>query len=512
MKGRGRVRGLRRLAALPCRVRGGLVTTVLVAGILSAGHLHSQDPAGGRLEMTDTVDWHVVVTGETLRKITERYLGTEDLWYENWRLNPQIEDPDLLFPGQRIRVIKERQVPARRASLERVANDVDKNPQRSGWTAASAGDELEAPAGVRTAASSSAELALDDGSALTLTEYTQIFLREMATSVTGVRRGSIEIERGRADLDLRADRPERTDVEIILGGTVARPRVGPSGRAATRAAASEDGAKVMSYGGSTDVAAGGVTVAVPAGTGTSVPDGGTPSPPERLLARPSVVAPDRGARFGYRNPRLAWQPVPGAAGYDVEVCADAGCATLISRATALDTTSWTALRVLEDGRSDGLPAGTLYWRVTAISESGLDGYPSRPRRFEIAPPVDTDAVGERVDSSPPAVVIAVIGPGMATADVLELGDGGRLRLIAHDDASGVAEIRYRFADGRWNRWRGRDLAAPDGDGPHALEVVAEDRLGRVSETVAVSVQRRTTRPAPPTVRREARAARGGGIP
>lgn len=81
----------------------------------------------------DTIGWHVVQEGESLQTITARYLGTSDLWFANLKLNPQLRNPSLLRPGQRIRVILDRQVPARRARIEKVANEVDKNVQRAGW-------------------------------------------------------------------------------------------------------------------------------------------------------------------------------------------------------------------------------------------------------------------------------------------------------------------------------------------------------------------------------------------
>ena len=51
------------------------------------------------------VGLHVVVEGETLARITERYLGTSERWRENWKLNPDLENPHLISPGTRLRII-----------------------------------------------------------------------------------------------------------------------------------------------------------------------------------------------------------------------------------------------------------------------------------------------------------------------------------------------------------------------------------------------------------------------
>ena len=60
----------------------------------------------------DTVGWHIVEQGETLEGITGKYLGNPALWPEIFRLNRDIIDPDVLLPGQRIRVILERNTPS----------------------------------------------------------------------------------------------------------------------------------------------------------------------------------------------------------------------------------------------------------------------------------------------------------------------------------------------------------------------------------------------------------------
>ncbi len=456
--------------------------------------------AEGQVDVRDTVDWHVVSAGETLELITERYLGTKDLWYENWRLNPQVKDPNLLHPGQRLRVIKERQIPAKRAALRQIANDVDKNPQRRGWEDAVAGDEVNAPAGIRTNARSSALVALDDGTDLTLTEHTQIFLKEITTTVTGVQRGRIEIERGQADLGMRTSRPERTDIEIVMGDTIARPRVGSGGRAETRARRADSGpAQVMVYGGSSKIAAGGQVVDVPTGMGTSVPEGGVPAPPEKLLARPTLVGPGRAEVLSYRNPRFQWRPVPGATRYTVEVCRDAACSGLVTRQAEIEATVWQP--------EGALPDGTLHWRVTAVAPSGLDGYPSGTRAVQVKTPCEgdsTDALGDGcLDLAAPTVVATRVGLGSTRDDgTLVLGAVGGVRLHAHDDASGAATVRYRWDGGAWATWRGRDLRPPrPTDTVHRLEVEAEDTLGRVSAIWGVDVLVMTNAPAPPTAER-----------
>lgn len=474
---------------------GMAVIGVLALGLSALG-LPAMAASSSEVTVEDRVDWHVVGAGETLERITERYLGTTALWYENWKLNPQVKDPNLLHPGDRLRIIVERQVPARRAAIREIANDVDKNPERRGWEDAHRGDELEAPSGIRTAGGSSARVAFDEVSEVVLTEHTQIFLKEMTTSVTGVRRGAIEIERGQADLAMNVQRPDRTNIEIVMGDTVARPRPGSSGRAETRARKGGDGgAALMVYGGTSQVEASGVTVAVPRGMGTTVPEGGAPTPPERLVAAPALDAPARDERFAYSNPRFSWRGVEGAVRYTIEICADTACASLVVRATDVTGTSW---------QPSYLPAATHFWRVTAVSDSGLDGYPSRTRRVVVDLP-DADAP-QWADRAPPTVVATVIGAGRAEGDgTLVLGASATIRLAARDDAAGVDTVRYRWDDGAWRTWRGRDLSPPRGGVAHVLTVDATDTLGQRAESWSVEVRRDAESPAVPSAKRRGRS-------
>ncbi|MBN2359224.1 MAG: peptidoglycan DD-metalloendopeptidase family protein [Deltaproteobacteria bacterium] len=47
---------------------------------------------------------HTVQRGETLRALAEEYLGDEELWTEIAKVNPQIKNPNLIFPGDQVRI------------------------------------------------------------------------------------------------------------------------------------------------------------------------------------------------------------------------------------------------------------------------------------------------------------------------------------------------------------------------------------------------------------------------
>ncbi len=306
----------------------------------------------------DTIGWHVVKEGETLENITRRYLGTSEGWRENWKLNPQLASPHKLLPGQRIRVILARTLPARFARIDAVSRHVERKPEPDPWTAAKAGDRLAERHGLQTYRASSAELRFEDDTQLTLTEESLIFLR--STKTTPKRdRTEIEIIDGNADLEKKRT-AHAHDIEIIVGSVVAKPQ-----DAAARARFRKESGKgnVMSYRGGTSVASGGASVEVSEGMGVSVPEGQRPPKPEKLLPAPSIAAVD----VGVSRPLLRWPAVTGASSYSVEICRDASCGAVIARVAGLAATEWTP---------EALNAGAMHWRVTARSASGLDGYPA----------------------------------------------------------------------------------------------------------------------------------------
>ena len=325
----------------------------------------------------DETTWHEVQPGETLQGITRATLGSAELWEDNWRLNPTLKDPHRLAPGQRIRIYTRRK--GRTAEIRGLSRKVEQKPHPElSWLPAHLGDVLRTRDGVRTHERSSAELGFDDGSSLVITEMSLVFLRERGQTLEGApARRSVEILEGQADL---AAKPRRTaqapGIEIVVGGATATPRSTADKDTQARArTTSAGGAQVMVYGGTADLASGGRQVEVAEGMGSTVQKGGAPTPPEKLLPPSRMFAPVPGASYDHANPRLSWQPVEGAASYTLEVCRDLACGELVERATRLRGTRFTP---------DGLPLGNLYVRVTAVSTTGLDGFPSPAVPFNIS--------------------------------------------------------------------------------------------------------------------------------
>lgn len=314
---------------------------------------------------------YVVREGDTLGSIAVRF-GLN--WRNVWKQNPEIADPDRIAPGTKIFVAAE--VDARRATIEQVFRQVEQMPFPRPWTSAAVGGVLKERDGIRTFEKSSSELRFDNDTRMIVGEESVVFLRESPDVDANVSRRSIEIRAGQADFDVKsAASGPQPDVEFQLGDTKGLARAGADGKASARAKKSADGgSRVMVFEGEGDLAAAGRTFTMSRGMGAAVTADGRTSGPEKLLPPPVPVAPEPLQAFNYANPLVQWEPLAGAAQYTVEVCRDPACGQLVDRAVGLRTTRWTPR---------ALPLGELYWRVMAVSTSGLDGYASTPVKFVV---------------------------------------------------------------------------------------------------------------------------------
>ena len=119
--------GRERRLALCCAL------TILALGLAaSAGAAAPPADAPASAATVDKSDWesgwHVVRPGDTLEGLADRFLGSPELWRELHLLNPFVKDPDLLYPGQRLRIFLERPTAKLSAQVMAVARDVTELP------------------------------------------------------------------------------------------------------------------------------------------------------------------------------------------------------------------------------------------------------------------------------------------------------------------------------------------------------------------------------------------------
>ncbi|MBD8525536.1 LysM peptidoglycan-binding domain-containing protein [Pseudomarimonas arenosa] len=409
----------------------------------------------------DTVEPYVVKSGDTISHITHRFLGDSLFWRDNWALNPQVKDPDKLRIGQVLQIITHRKVIAEAAEVVEAVNRTEKMLAPPEWQPAHRGDQLNSGDGLRTRQSSTAELRFNTESSLRLEEFSQVFLAERRTTLRGVDRGSVKVERGAVGLVFEPIKKPRTEIELIAGPSVTRAQAEANSGTQLRAAPMDDGgAKVMVYQGKSEVEAAGQTVAVSKGMGTRVPDTGPPLPPVKLLPAPQLEHSE--VRWNYSNGLLRWQPVERAAQYVIEVCADPECRQ------PLQSEQFDAQQLSIQVKP--LPAGLSFWRVRALSDQQLDGHNSESGRIQIDNP-QPDLAGPMVALQP------ISGFVIDQSGQYRLGPNARLKLHVHDDQSGLAAVELLQADGNWAQLTDFELS-PDTLGSTQLR--ARDQLNNVT--------------------------------
>ena len=436
---------------------------VLIA--LAASSLAAAQPAVTP-KPGDTVAPYVVQPGDTLEAITQRFLGDASLWPENQRLNPGVKDPHMLKIGSTLRIITARVPASRSAEVILVSKRVEEKPVTADWRPTREGNRLREKEGLRTGKDSSSALQFDDGTRMNLGEDSLVFLREATSTLAGRKKQSLEVMAGQADLKSRVPgSAPRSDVQVVVGGATLRPMPGTSGEGAVRARRGEGGdASVMVFGGEAQVEAAGAQVRVPVGMGTTVPKQGPPKPPQKLLAPPVLESPKPDESFSYANPNFSWGRVAGASTYTLEVCADPQCERLVARVAGLAEPRH---------RIAKLPAGAFYWRAMGVTAARLDGFPPAPSRVVIA--------NARIDAGPPTLAPSIQGFTVSDAANSNCTTPNSLvALNARDDASGVAEVRYRWNAGEWKSNPEGPVPIPLVPGPQLLEYQATDRLGQTS--------------------------------
>ncbi len=212
----------------------------------------------------------------------------------------------------------------------------------------------------------------------------------------------------------------------------------------------------MVFAGTADLAAGGSQVDLPAGTGSVVAEQGKPSNAEPLMPAPTLQSPADGAVLRVVNPRFVWAPTSGASSYFIELCADRGCQDLAYRGST-SSPEWSA---------ESIPAGSYFWRASARSASGLDGFPSPTRALTIA--------GTARDSAGPTASLRLDGEPVEHAGVRYVPALVPLRIETADDSGGVASWEVVVNDEVISE---AQIGAAWSGGPYRASLRASDEAG-----------------------------------
>jgi len=72
----------------------------MYGGVSGAAGIHGQKRARQRRNLPE---FHVVKKGDTLWALSQHYYGSPWAWPQVWSLNPQVENPHWIYPGDQIR-------------------------------------------------------------------------------------------------------------------------------------------------------------------------------------------------------------------------------------------------------------------------------------------------------------------------------------------------------------------------------------------------------------------------
>ncbi|MBL4660433.1 MAG: LysM peptidoglycan-binding domain-containing protein [Alcanivoracaceae bacterium] len=411
-------------------------------------------------QVIDTKITHIVKPGESLHSITHDYLGTDVLWKENWKLNPQVQNPHLLSIGQALIIIKQRQIPSERATMIDVVNKVERKKHIGDWKKAIIGDELNQQEGVRTFEKSSALLKLSNESEFKILEYSQVFLQSRKTTLLGTDSATIEIIKGDAELNWTPLDIKKLEIEIISGSTKLKPFIKKGMQTALRTGITDNGSSVISvYKGNSNVESAGKQVLVPQGMGLKVKKGQEPPEPKPLLRSPKLSSSQ--SEYNYSNPILYWHKVPKARAYLLEICADKKCSIVTLQKKTRDT-HWQI--------QDLNKKGTFYWRVAAQSEEQIIGFRSDTRILHI-----TD-INE--DKKGPFIAIDIVGMHKYLNGKTIISPSSRLNIFSIDGKAGLQSLYYKWDNNTFQKWNETPLSVPQS--PAVLTIKATDQLNQVT--------------------------------
>ena len=220
-----------------------------------------------------------------------------------------------------------------------------------------------------------------------------------------------------------------------------------------------DSAKFTNYDSQTvKVAANGGTVTLGKNEGTVVDKGEKPRAKTAVLPPPKPLAPADDGVVYVTTPELSWSAVDASAGYWLEVSSDQGFDHIVGNYFGIDEPKQ---------KTETLPTGEYFWRVSALDGFGLPGERSPISRFKVSPddtppfltidkPADgvilREASAEVSGESEPGASVTVAGrpiavspTGAFTTSIVPTEGENDVVVIATDPAGNVTKRDRKFS-------------------------------------------------------------------
>lgn len=326
--------------------------------------------------------------------------------------------------------------------------------QRSGktsWESISAGTKLFEGDFVKTGSSGSAEVMAADGTLYGIRSGTLFEVRR--TRLTGELRPGSEVKVVTGTITT-ATGVERSTI-VTDGGTT---KVSSKSRGEVEVDTARE-TRVSLFDGTAHVDAkgGGAGVELAAREGVRLGADGDLRPERlKLPSPPRPLRPDEDAVFDSRSAArigLAWEKVPGAAAYRVQI---AKSRLFVPDSILADVPD----RVKTEATVSVNDEGSFFWRVASVATGGQVSEWSGYRRFRVSSPEELGASGKEppaLDVQPPRVIgenlVAVVGRTEPGARVMVNGEradpegDGSFRKIIALSRSGYSNITVKSTNG-----------------------------------------------------------------
>lgn len=262
------------------------------------------------------------------------------------------------------------------------------------WQEARSRVQLQAGDTVRTAENGSAVVVFQDGTLYTVQPNTQ-FIVSGSGGAGGGPEQAIEMTYGWVNLSTS----QSTGSNVKTPGAVARVKESSEAYVAVDKGTSQG--RFGAYRGSMELASNGGLTRQVGPLQQVVQTGDLLSEPKAMPGKPEPVEPVDDLLLDLDATKklvLAWQPVPGAARYALQVSRNH-----LFVDNVIDAESRTKTRATLGLRGEG----SFQWRVAAFGADGLQGPWSEPRKFRVAS-ASHNGGGEKQDATPPELELGDI--------------------------------------------------------------------------------------------------------